>query len=65
MPDNIYSHFCLIFDMDGVLADTGPIHFESWVNLGRKLGIEFTKEFFEQTFGQQSPTITRKLVAQK
>ncbi len=58
----IYSHYCVIFDMDGVLADTGPIHFESWVNLGRFIGVEFTRELFEETFGQQSPTITRKLV---
>ena len=58
----IYSHYCIIFDMDGVLADTGPIHFESWVNLGREIGIEFTREFFEKIFGQQSSTITRKLV---
>jgi beta-phosphoglucomutase family hydrolase len=48
--------------MDGVLADTGPIHFASWVKLGKRIGIEFTKEFFEQTFGQKSTTITRKLV---
>lgn len=58
----IYSQYCIIFDMDGVLADTGPIHFESWVNLGKRIGIEFTKEFFNQTFGQQSSEITRKLV---
>jgi beta-phosphoglucomutase family hydrolase len=48
--------------MDGVLADTGPIHFESWVKLGNEIGIKFTKQFFDQTFGQQSPSITRKLV---
>ncbi len=48
--------------MDGVLADTGPIHFESWVELGKKIGIEFKRELFESTFGQQSPIITRKLV---
>jgi len=58
----IYSHYCIIFDMDGVLADTGPIHFKSWVNLGREIGVEFTRELFEETFGQQSPTIIRKLV---
>lgn len=51
--------------MDGVLADTGPIHFESWVKLGKEIGIEFTKEFFDLTFGQQSHTITRKLVGTK
>jgi beta-phosphoglucomutase family hydrolase len=56
------SKYCIIFDMDGVLADTGPIHFESWVKLGKEIGVGFTKEFFKQTFGQQSPTITRRLV---
>lgn len=56
------SKYCIIFDMDGVLADTEPIHFESWVKLGKEIGVEFTKELFKQTFGQQSPTITRRLV---
>ena len=65
MSNTNYSHYCVIFDMDGVLADTGPIHFESWVKLGKKIGIEFTREFFDNTFGQQSPTITRKLVGSK
>ncbi len=57
-----YSRFCVIFDMDGVLADTGPIHFKSWVKLVKEIGVEFTREFFEKTFGQQSTTIIRKLV---
>jgi beta-phosphoglucomutase len=48
--------------MDGVLADTGPIHYDSWVKMATKVGVEFTREIFEETFGQQSPTITRKLV---
>jgi beta-phosphoglucomutase len=62
MDSKKYSNYCVIFDMDGVLADTSPIHFESWVKLGKEIGFEFTREFFEQTCGQQSPTIIRKLV---
>ncbi len=58
----MYGNYCVIFDMDGVLADTGPIHFESWVKMGEEIGIKFTREIFKQTFGQQSPEITRKLV---
>jgi len=58
----MFSDYCVIFDMDGVLADTGPIHFESWVKMAAEIGMEFTREMFEQTFGQQSNTITRKLV---
>ncbi len=57
-----YSDYCVIFDMDGVLADTGPIHFESWVKMANEIGVEFTREFFEDTFGQQSVIITRKLL---
>jgi beta-phosphoglucomutase family hydrolase len=48
--------------MDGVLADTGSIHYQSWVKMATEIGVEFTRELFEDTFGQQSPTITRKLV---
>ncbi len=58
----MFHAYCVIFDMDGVLADTGPIHFESWVKLANEIGMEFTKEFFKSTFGQQSFPITRKLV---
>jgi len=58
----MFSNYCVIFDMDGVLADTGPIHYESWVKMGAEIGVEFTREIFDETFGQQSPTITRKLV---
>ena len=54
--------YCIIFDMDGVLADTEPIHFESWIKLAAEIGVRFTRDLFEETFGQQSPTITRKLV---
>lgn len=58
----MFSDYCVIFDMDGVLADTGPIHFESWVKMAAEIGVNFTRDMFEQTFGQQSPTITRKLL---
>jgi len=58
----MFGDYCVIFDMDGVLADTGPIHFESWLKMASEINVEFTREFFEETFGQQSVTITRKLL---
>lgn len=58
----MYDHYCVIFDMDGVLADTGPIHFESWVKLAHEIGKNFSKDFFARTFGQTSPDILKKLV---
>ena len=60
----MFHEFGAIFDMDGVLADTGPIHFESWVKMAKEIGHEFTKELFEETFGQQSIPITRNLVGE-
>ncbi|MGV9200170.1 MAG: HAD family hydrolase, partial [Promethearchaeia archaeon] len=58
----MFEQYLVIFDMDGVLADTGPIHFESWKKMAEEQGAEFTKDFFEETFGQQAVTITRKLL---
>jgi beta-phosphoglucomutase family hydrolase len=59
------NNYGVIFDMDGVLADTGPIHYESWVKMANEIGKTFKKSFFEATFGQQSVHITRKLVGRK
>ena len=58
----IMANECVIFDMDGVLADTGPIHFQSWKKLANEIGVDFTKDFFEKTFGQKSFPITKRLV---
>ncbi|MFX1498608.1 MAG: HAD family hydrolase [Promethearchaeota archaeon] len=58
----MYDQYCVIFDMDGVLANTGSIHFESWVKLANEIGKNFTKDFFANTFGQTSPDIIKKLV---
>ena len=34
----------VIFDLDGVLADTAGLHFKAWRQLAQDLGIEFTEE---------------------
>ena len=62
---NMFENYCVIFDMDGVLADTGPIHYESWIKLAKQIGVKFSKRFFNLTFGQQSTSITRELVGPK
>jgi len=58
----MFENFLVIFDVDGVLSDTGPVHYESWKKLADEIGVEFNREFFNETFGQQSVPITRKLV---
>ena len=61
----MYGNYAVIFDMDGVLTDTEPIHYQSWVKMAEEIGKDFSKEFFKSTFGQQSVPITRKLVGTK
>ncbi len=41
----------LIFDLDGTLADTMPIHYIAWKNAAAKFGIDFSIELFSQLAG--------------
>lgn len=53
----------VIFDMDGVLVDSGPAHLESWQALAREYsGQPITPGQFAATFGQRSYDIIRALL---
>ena len=45
----------LIFDLDGTLADTMPIHLTSWVQTGKELGVNITKDLINSHLG--TPTV--------
>ena len=51
----------VIFDMDGVLVDSGPAHIASWRALAGKHGVEMSDEQFAACFGQTSRDIIRQL----
>ena len=40
----------LLFDLDGTLADTDPIHFQTWRDLLRPYGLEVDRSFYQQHF---------------
>lgn len=48
---------CVIFDMDGVLFDSGPFHLKSWEMLAGENGINMTESFFWETFGRTNDVI--------
>jgi beta-phosphoglucomutase family hydrolase len=50
----------VIWDMDGVIADTAPYHFKAWQGVFRKAGVNFTEEHFRRNFGQRNDTIIKK-----
>ncbi len=52
----------VIFDMDGVLVDTGWAHRQAWYDLAADEGLAMSDEFFRRTFGMQNAAILPLLV---
>ncbi len=55
----------VIWDMDGVLADTAPFHLSAWQKVFQKRGVKFTEEDFRHSFGQRNDTIIRKTLGEE
>ena len=55
----------VIFDLDGVLIDSGWAHKRAWFDLAEKEGLEFSDEFFNDTFGMQNAQIIPMLVGRE
>lgn len=49
----------VIFDMDGVLVDSGPPHAESWRVVARQHDIDISDDLFARLFGRPSRDIVR------
>jgi beta-phosphoglucomutase-like phosphatase (HAD superfamily) len=47
----------LIFDIDGTLVDTMPIHYSAWREVGRNHGFEFTYDMYLKYGGVPTRTI--------
>ena len=47
----------VLWDMDGVIADTAPFHFEAWRRIFAKYGVNYTIKQFKQAFGRRNETI--------
>jgi beta-phosphoglucomutase len=54
----------VIFDLDGVLVDTGWAHKQSWYDLAEKEDFDMSDEFFSSTFGMRNDQII-PMLAQK
>ena len=49
----------LIFDMDGVIVDSNPVHREAWVLYNRRFGIETDDAMLERMLGRRNDEIVR------
>ena len=62
MPEDTPEVRGILWDMDGVLVDTGEAHFASWQQVMAELGAPFSRADFERTFGMNNAGILALLL---
>jgi beta-phosphoglucomutase family hydrolase len=60
-----HQNYAVLWDMDGVLVDTGDFHFQSWKVTFEELGIHFEREDFRKTFGMNNAGILEIIFGRK
>jgi len=55
----------VLWDLDGVLADTATLHYVTWVNTLSRRGVEFTHDEFQKTFGMNNTATLRALLGEQ
>ena len=58
------TQYGIIWDMDGVLIDTGDYHYRAWTEVLNDYGVDFPREQFDATFGMNNPALIRLLLGQ-
>jgi beta-phosphoglucomutase len=54
----------ILWDMDGVLVDSGDLHFDCWTRTLQDYGLTYTRENFDQTFGMNNEGILKLLLGE-
>ena len=49
----------LIFDMDGVIVDSNPVHRDAWLQFNRSHGVETTEAMQQRMYGKRNAEIIR------
>jgi len=55
----------ILWDMDGVIADSNSFHFAAWQETFAKKGVKFTKEDFTKLFGTRNDFIIGSIVGRE
>ncbi len=48
-----------LFDMDGVIVDSNPLHRECWTEYNHRHGIETTEEMHQRMYGKRNDVLVR------
>ncbi|MGD2027489.1 MAG: HAD family phosphatase [Anaerolineales bacterium] len=60
-----FNRFAVLWDMDGVLIDTGDLHYHTWKTALEELGYSFSKDQFVATFGKNNASALEMLFGEK
>jgi beta-phosphoglucomutase len=55
----------VLWDMDGVLVDTGEFHYQSWAQVLQDYDVPFSREVFRGTFGMNNAGILSVLLGKR
>ena len=55
----------VLWDLDGVITDTGELHFQTWVTSLSEIGITYTPEMFKATFGMNNAGVLTTLLGHR
>jgi beta-phosphoglucomutase len=53
--------YAILWDMDGVLVDSGQVHFHAWQNVLKPYDIPYAWDIFANTFGMTNTAIIKDL----
>lgn len=65
MPETVLPIAAVIFDLDGVLADTIDLHYRSWQQVADDEGIPFDKSKYEQILGMNREDSVNRLLGDR
>lgn len=54
----------LIFDMDGTLVDSTPVHYAAWSQAMAEIGVDLDQETFQEFYGKTNTTILAEMAGQ-
>lgn len=55
----------VLWDMDGVLVDTGEVHFRAWSQVLPDYGLQMSRELFQATFGMNNAGVVSTLLGRR
>lgn len=61
----LHRNFAVLWDMDGVLVDTGNFHYIAWREIFDEMQIPFDEEDFRNTFGMNNAGILERITGRK